>query len=421
VRLSAAARRDAYLPTPVRVAEADLARLAPIALDGCPAARVLVRREGRPLGWVTAAGAGAELSPLELLELARAQLGPELEGDAAARLLEPGGEEPAALPPASIVVCTRDRADRLARCLRALLALDYPAYEVVVVDNAPRDDAAERVARALPVRYVREPTPGLDWARNRGIAESRHELVAFTDDDAVADRGWLRGVARAFADPDVAMVTGLVAPLELGTEAQLAFEMWYGGMGKGFRRRDWRRDSMRPSRLVGAHHLGVGANMAFRRSVLRALGPFDTALDVGTPSRGGGDLEMFHRVLASGMTARYEPSALVWHEHRREMAALRRQLRDNGRAFGVYLLTLAARRTVPRGAVAWHAAAVWLRWMAARVAWRLLRRELMPIPLQAEEWIGAATAPGAFLATRRHDRRVRRAQPPIAARERAIT
>lgn len=81
---------------------------------------------------------------------------------------------------------------------------------------------------------------------------------------------------------------------------------------------------MGPYDLVTVHHMGVGANMAFRRRVLEQLGGFDTALDVGTPSHGAGDLDMFHRALLSGATVRYEPVALVWHQHRRDMAALRR-------------------------------------------------------------------------------------------------
>lgn len=76
------------------------------------------------------------------------------------------------LPPISIVVCTRDRSALLGKCLRTLAALDYPAFEIIVVDNAPASDETERLVSdsqtQMPLRYTRENRPGLDWARNRG-------------------------------------------------------------------------------------------------------------------------------------------------------------------------------------------------------------------------------------------------------------
>ena len=110
-------------------------------------------------------------------------------------------------------------------------------------------------------------------------------------------------------------------------------------MGKGFHSRDFCPDRLTVRERLCSQHAGVGANMAIRRDWLAARGGFDTALDVGTPAHGGGDLDMFHRTLAAGGTLRYQPSAIVHHYHRREMRALRRQLYDNGRAFGVYLIS----------------------------------------------------------------------------------
>jgi glycosyltransferase involved in cell wall biosynthesis len=308
--------------------------------------------------------------------------------------------------PISVIVCTRDRPESLARCLAALAQLNYPYFEVIVIDNASRDVATARAVAATSFRYVREERPGLDWARNRGIAEAQHEIIAYIDDDAQAEPGWLRGLASAFANPVVAAVTGLVVPSELETPAQRLFEQ-YGGMGKGTLARQWQRASLRPHDLIAAHQAGVGANMAFRRSVLRQVGLFDTALDVGTPAWGGGDLDMFHRVLVAGMTLRYEPTAVVYHQHRRELEALRRQLYANGRSFGVYLIKIWRRRDVERKAVAQFAArwaGGWLfrRWLAC-----LLGRLDFPYTLTWAELWGACSAVWAYYATYRHDRRMR--------------
>ena len=299
------------------------------------------------------------------------------------------------------------------RCLESLTRLDYPKYDVVLVDNAPSSDATERIAERFPVRYVREPTAGLDWARNRGIAEARHEIIAFTDDDVQVDRYWLRGLAAALGNERVGLVTGFVAPASLASEAEQLFELSYGGMAKGFAERTLDPMIAEPARLLATHHLGVGANMAVRRRVLEQIGGFDTALDVGTPSHGGGDLDLFHRILLSGAAARYQPSAIVWHHHRATTADLRRQMVDNGRAFGVYLLVRLRDGRVPRGEVVRYVAR-WVSWLLWRIPRRFLRREKMPIPFIVAELWGALQAPYAYVRTHARDRKVRSTIPASA-------
>ena len=129
----------------------------------------------------------------------------------------------------TVAICTRDRTEDLAICLDSLDRVDYEDFEIVVVDNAPASDATRLLVerRGGRVRYVREPRPGLDWARNRAIAEATGDVVAFADDDVTVDPGWLRALAAAFGtDEAVAAVTGLVLPAELQTEAQVLFERY---------------------------------------------------------------------------------------------------------------------------------------------------------------------------------------------------
>lgn len=295
----------------------------------------------------------------------------------------------------SIVVCTRDRPAELARCLAAISRLDPAEFEVLVIDNAPSDDSARQVVEGTTYRYIREDRPGLDRARNRGIAEARHDLIAFTDDDTEAEPGWLTALATAFADPRVSGVTGRVLPAALDTPAQRLFEQYGNGMSKGDRPRLFDGSSLCPAELLRAQDVGVGANMAFRRQALEAVGGFDPALDVGTPARGAGDLDLFHRLLRSGAVLRYEPTACVRHHHRRDLAALRRQIRDNGRSYGVYLLKAWRERSVPRPAVARFAFG-WSAWLAGRLLLGLLGRHRLPLFLLWEEVRGAFEAPSAF-------------------------
>lgn len=302
-------------------------------------------------------------------------------------------------PAFTVVVCTRDRPGPLARCLATLARLDYDRFEVVVVDSASRDGATAAVAAATPFRYVREELPGLDRARNRGAAEAGHEILAYTDDDTEADPGWLRGLAAAFADPQVAAVAGRVLAAEVETPAQRLFERYGGGMDKGPERRDFRRGRMRSWELVAAQRVGVGANLAVRKAVLEGVGGFDPALDAGTPARGAGDLYLFYRLLRAGYLVRYEPSAVVRHHHRREMPELRRQLRDNGCSFGVYLIRLCREGySRDRRAVLGFALFRWLPWLVGRLAKGLAGRHPLPLPLLWDEIAGALEAPRAWRA-----------------------
>jgi GT2 family glycosyltransferase len=167
---------------------------------------------------------------------------------------------------------------------------------------------------------------------------------------------------------------------------------------------------MESGELIAAHAVGVGANMAFRREALERLGGFDTALDVGTPAGGGGDVDMFHRLLAAGMTLRYEPMALAWHRHRRDLGALRRQLYFNGVSYGVYLFKVWRSQTLPGRIVAGYGLHWASRWLVGRLVGRLLGRERLPLRLIIAELLGAMHSPWAFVASRWSDRRLRRRQ-----------
>ncbi|MGY2995537.1 glycosyltransferase family 2 protein [Mesorhizobium sp. URHB0026] len=259
----------------------------------------------------------------------------------------PVGQLP--LPSLSIAICTKDRAERLSRLLGSLdsirLGTAFPSVEVVVVDNASVDSSTrEAVGRFKDVLYVFEPRPGLDFARNAALHSASGGLVAYLDDDVVVDRNWLDGLAKACRDnPGAGGFTGLVLPLRLDTEAQIFFER-RGGFGRGFRRNEFHNtrfdNALHP---VGSGILGAGCNMAFDRTLLVSLGGFDEALDTGAPLPGGGDLDIFYRVLRSGRPMIYEPEYAVYHEHRETIEQLRRQYWTWG--LGMMAFLVKSRRT----------------------------------------------------------------------------
>lgn len=312
---------------------------------------------------------------------------------------------PGTVAPLTVAVCTRDRPEDLERCLTALARLPDDGQEVLVVDSCSREDSTRQVVARHPgVRYVREARPGLDIARNRALREARGAIVAFTDDDAAADPGWLRALAARFRDPRVLCVTGLTLPLELETEAQEWFERT-NGFGRGLRPRSFDGTAMDPFRVAQA---GAGVNMALRREVLDLLGEFDEALDAGMPTQSGGDHEMFVRILAAGYRIEYEPAALVWHRHRRDWATLRSTIRGYGT--GVYALLT---RHFLRGELgAPRLALGWLRYQLAAL-WAALRGRpgAPPLHLVLEELRGCVAGPFAYFAARRRLARL----PHVAA------
>lgn len=252
-------------------------------------------------------------------------------------------------PQVSVVLCTRDRPRQLESCLRYVSRQAYPNFEVVVVDNAPGTNGAREVVETwrdeMPVRYVREPRPGLSWARNTGVAIAVGEIIAFLDDDEEADQHWLAGLAVGFdRGSAIGCVTGMVLPARLDTPAQEWFEELGGHCkGRGFRPAIFTQDGPQ-SPLFPMPCFGAGANMAFRRSVLTDIGGFDVALGAGTPALAGEDTLALTLVLLSGYGIAYEPAALTRHHHRSDGDGLKRQLEGYGLGLTAYYAALLRHR-----------------------------------------------------------------------------
>ena len=247
-------------------------------------------------------------------------------------------------PFVSVIVSTRDRPEQLQPCLHSLMAMHYPHYEVIVVDNAPSTSAtADHIQQTygdIPqMRYIREDCPGLSVARNCGINAAKGEILAFTDDDVVVDAYWLAGLVRAFnVSTNVACVTGLVLPLELETPAQLWFEEYVGGSWSD----SWFTQSVFDTKKRHVHLFrpgehGGGANMAFTAAFLRSIGGFDPALGAGRKA-GGEDHATLFLAIARGYNLVHEPASLVYHLHRRDYAALQKQIYHYGTGFIAYLI-----------------------------------------------------------------------------------
>jgi glycosyltransferase involved in cell wall biosynthesis len=224
----------------------------------------------------------------------------------------------------SVVVCTYNRAAKLPVTLKSLLGMNVPAgveWEVVCVDNNSTDDTPNVIEAfgresTVPVRYVFEPLQGLAAARNAGLGAARGDIIAMTDDDCIVDPGWLAEICAEFAsDPELGILGGRV---ELFNPEDLPLTVRTG--------RD--RFAVTWDTLFSGI---AGCNMAFRRTVVSAVGPFDPEFGAGAKLKSAEDVDFIYRVLRSGIKAIYVPTVLLYHDHGR------RTEDDRAKLFGDYI------------------------------------------------------------------------------------
>ena len=263
----------------------------------------------------------------------------------------------------TVVIPTVGR-ESLKRTVQALLDQDHEQIEIVVVNNRPgRSDVAALLSGFADrrIHIVDEGVSGVSAARNRGAGSATGRVVAFTDDDALPDSGWVGSILETFrADPTgrVGAVTGRV----LSTEAPTKLQSWFeeaGVFDKGPDPVVW---AMRHDPALdvlgdfGPHNVffpytagecGSGNNMAFRPDALELINGFDLRLGTGTPARGGEDLDAFRALLLRGGVIAYNPKAVVYHYHRDNIPDLRDQSYGYGTGMAASLTKLACSRRGP--------------------------------------------------------------------------
>ncbi len=301
---------------------------------------------------------------------------------------------------ATVVVCSADRPEQLDRALASIGRLEGSVAEVVVVDNGREEMGSTReVVVAHGARYAREPIAGLDRARNLGIAVASGEVILYTDDDVEVDPQWAVRLIECFDDPSVMAATGLVLPARLDTPSRALSES-LASHGRGPRKRVLDGTKVSPVRAGSA---GAGASMAFRTDFLRAVGGFPPELDAGTPSQSGGDTFALFQVLQAGYRIAYEPSAVAFHWHRDDDAALHRMLVGYGVGSVSYLTraVLDPDRPTPP-AVAIRGLGLYVSYLARRVARGAARRSAAPpLAYALDEVRGIGRAVRAFPQARR--------------------
>jgi len=222
---------------------------------------------------------------------------------AAATALRPG-ELPART--ITVAISTRNRGALIADTLATLLRLEYPALEVLIVDQST-NDVTRRVIEQVAggdtrVRYHRSDTIGLPAGRNVGARLSGADVIAYTDDDCIVTAAWLQTIQAELRDPDIAAVYGRLLPYERAGRSGIEV-----GLKDSLERVEY-------AAKLPPWHVGHGGNMAFRRAALLEVGGFDPLLGAGARLCSGEDGDMTYRLLSAGKRIVYNPRALAYHK-----------------------------------------------------------------------------------------------------------
>ena len=209
-------------------------------------------------------------------------------------------------PDISIIICSYNRADWLGEAIESLGALEGDfSYEVLVIDNASTDHTKDIVMKGIEkrpqqVRYVHESEPGVSFARNRGVQESKGSWIAFFDDDELAEPDWLLQLLKAADDHGVKCVGGAVElKLDEGHERDL--KTWVRvtlGCTRGMK-----------SGMYDGKRVPTTGNILIHKEIFEKIGLFRTDL-----VEGGEDTDLYHRMRQEGYEAWYEAKAITHHQ-----------------------------------------------------------------------------------------------------------
>ena len=188
------------------------------------------------------------------------------------------------VPIVSIVVTALNEQDTIAQCIESLLNQDYPEKEIIIVDGGSSDRTFE-IASTYPIKVVQERKKGPSAGRNKGVAISNGEIIAFTDADCVADRLWLKELIKSFKDSNASVVGGSVDILNNDNFIANCIA----------------------SRFQGRKSVATW-NIAYKREAINSLGGFDESLMAGE------DLDLAFRASKNGYTVIFNPDAKVSHK-----------------------------------------------------------------------------------------------------------
>jgi GT2 family glycosyltransferase len=256
-------------------------------------------------------------------------------------------ELPERTPNVSVVICTRNRGSEIVRTIESIIANDFTEFELIIIDQSTTNDTQVAVAPFLSdgrVRYVRTDQTGVSRSRNRSLSEASCEFVLNTDDDCVVATDWIAANLRALmAEPRAAIVFGdVIAP-----DVQAA--NFYTPESRA--RSDFVVRSIWSWKSTDGANVGIGASMAMRKSMLAAIGGFDTSLGPGSPLQNAEDTDISLRAVLAGQRIVRTRAVRVTHFGARHHDDYRQLMRVTMLALGAVNGKLFRRHPI---AAAWY-------------------------------------------------------------------
>lgn len=211
------------------------------------------------------------------------------------------------MPDISVLLCTRNRGDKIRDAIDSILENSYTNFELIILDQSLDDKTKEVMEKYNDsrIRYIRSHTVGLSKSRNIAIKKCLSEIIAFTDDDCIVDGEWLASIMREYkSDSSLMGIFGRVLPY---------------GKGGGVMVCHCTIDSMDRNNvenpIIPYKVLGHGNNMSFKKNVFRKTGLYIESLGAGTWMRAGEDTDLIYRALRKRMKILYSPEPLVYHNN----------------------------------------------------------------------------------------------------------
>jgi GT2 family glycosyltransferase len=263
------------------------------------------------------------------------------------------------------------------RALESVNSQESMPKDILVIANMPHDDDyAVLLSKEFPnVRLIFETREGLDFARNRALRETTTDWVFYVDDDVVLDHLAVHELGESLRrNTDASVINGRVQPLSMRHAGQRLFEA-NSGFDCGVQYRALKRAGPWPwtrSPIHGVISIGNGCCMAVRRDTALAIGGFDDALDLGAALGGGGDLDLYWRIVMASYTVIYEPRILAQHEHRETIENAIAQIGQHQAGLVVFL-SKAVRHGSPGDRAM---ATLFLMWRLAKPMLRIVRSAL---------------------------------------------
>ncbi|MHB9154660.1 MAG: glycosyltransferase [Endomicrobiales bacterium] len=228
-------------------------------------------------------------------------------------------------PLVSVVIPVKNGQDTIEKCIRSLFALNYPRFEVIVIDDGSTDRTAAIVKSlssgdaARRLRLLEGDSAGPSRARNRGIAEAKGDFVAFTDDDCLVDREWLNELLKGFRGDTAAVGGTQKSPEDESAFGKAVHDFM---MTVGFL-----TDYMKDPSGAGIREVDHNptCNAMYRREVFAKTGGFMEDLWPGE------DVELDYRVTRAGYRIVFAPKAVVYHYRPENLRQFRRMMFNYGR------------------------------------------------------------------------------------------